>query len=183
MNPKPKHIKENFGNLLLISGNGRNVGKTFFACRIIENLSKKHAVIALKISPHIHELPENADILFQNTDFTVINETEITHKDSSLFLQSGAEKVLFVMVQPENLGTAFQQIKSLLLEGPVVCESAGLHDWIAPGLFFFVKKPNETVVKNASAAEIAVMIENDGENLSFDVSRIDIRNNQFYLND
>jgi len=91
--------------------------------------------------------------------------------------------VLFVMVKPENLGLAYQQIKPYLLNGPVVCESAGLHDLISPGLFFFIKKPSETVLKNASAEKIAITVENDGRYLSFDVSRIDFRNNQFYLND
>ena len=67
-----------FGNLLLVSGNGRNVGKTYFACRIIGLLSQKNPVTAVKISPHVHEIPENADILIRSEDFIVINETEIS---------------------------------------------------------------------------------------------------------
>lgn len=37
---------EFFGNFLLVSGNGRNVGKTFFACHIIAFLSQMHPVNA-----------------------------------------------------------------------------------------------------------------------------------------
>ena len=110
---------EFFGNFLIISGNGRNVGKTFFACRIIEFLSQNHAVTAVKISPHFHQISENSDILINSEQFVVINETEISHKDSSLFFQSGAAKVFYVMANPENPEKAFQFLKPKLAEGPV----------------------------------------------------------------
>jgi hypothetical protein len=170
-----------FGNLLLVSGNGRNVGKTFFACRVIELLSQKHAVTAVKISPHFHEIPENSDVLFRTDNFAVINETEITNKDSSLFLQSGAAKVLFVAVKPENLHDAFQYIKPDLTSGPVVCEGAGLGEIIDAGLSFFIKKPNEAIIKNHKQALRSQIIDNDGQNLHFDFTRIEFEDNQYKL--
>jgi len=172
-----------FGNLLLVSGNGRNVGKTFFACRIIELLAQKHPVTAVKISPHLHEIPENAVVLFRTEDFIVINETEISDKDSSLFLQSGAAKVLFVMAKPENLHDAFQYLKPYLTSGPVVCESAGLGEIIDAGLSFFIKNPNITIIKNHKQAQRSQIIENDGQNLHFDITRIEFDDNQFKLKD
>ena len=178
-----EYKKENVGNLLLISGNGRNVGKTFFACRLIEYLSPNYPVTAVKISPHFHQIQENADVMFHSEEFIVINETEKTHKDSSLFLQAGALKVLFVMVRPENTEKAFQYIKPLLASGPAICESAGLYEWVDPGLFFFVIKAGDSFVKNGRAAQNAVVIENDGITLNFDVNEIGFENNQFYLID
>jgi len=172
-----------FGNLLLVSGNGRNVGKTFFACRIIELLAQKYPVTAVKISPHLHEIPENSDILYRTDDFVVINETEISQKDSSLFLQSGAKKVLFVMAKPENLNDVFQSIKPGLTNGPVVCESAGLGEIIDAGLSFFIKKPNEAIIKNHKQARRSQIIENNGQNLNFDITQIEFEDNQFKLKD
>ncbi|HSO84935.1 MAG TPA: hypothetical protein VLQ91_00175 [Draconibacterium sp.] len=179
---RQKNIEKNFfGNFLLISGNGRNVGKTYFACQIIKYFSEKYLVTAVKISPHFHEIPENADVLFNSEDFIVINETTITHKDSSLFLQSGAEKVLFVMVKPENLLKAFQFLKPLLQEGPVICESAGLGKIVRAGLSFFLKKKDEQNLKNQTQAQNSQIIENDGQFLNFNFDQIGFENNQFFL--
>jgi hypothetical protein len=180
---KQEHNNEFFGNVLLVSGNGRNVGKTFFACRIIELLAQKYPVTALKISPHFHQIQPNADVIFYSDDFTVINETEISHKDSSLFLQAGATKVLFVLVKTENLKEAFQYLKRLLTEGPIVCESAGLNEIINPGLSFFLKKPGEPIIKNQIQAENSQIIENDGNNLNFDITRIGFEDNLYNLKD
>ena len=41
-------------NLLIISGSGKNVGKTLLACQIIKHFSRNSTVIGLKISPHFH---------------------------------------------------------------------------------------------------------------------------------
>ncbi len=183
MNLQSKYNKEFFGNFLIISGNGRNVGKTFFACRIIEFLSQQHPVTAVKISPHFHQISENADILINSEHLVVINETEITHKDSSLFLQSGAAKVFFVMTNPENPEKAFQFLKTKLTEGPVVCESAGLGEFIDAGLSFFLKKPGDPILKNNWAAKHSHIIENDGGILNFDITKIKFEDNKFCLKD
>jgi hypothetical protein len=183
MNNRREFNKEFFGNLLLISGNGRNVGKTFFACRVIELLAKKHPVTAVKISPHFHKIPENADILFHSKEFIVINETEITHKDSSLFLQAGATKVLFVMAKSKNLHDAFQFIKPNLKCVPVICESAGLCEIIDSGLLFFIKNPNNAINKNQTLTQCSQIIENDGQKFNFDITRIAFENNHYFLKD
>lgn len=181
MNLQSKNSKEFFGNFLIISGNGRNVGKTFLACRIIEFLSQNNAVTAVKISPHYHQIHENVKVLINDDDFIVLNETEKTHKDSSLFLQTGAAKVLFVMVRPEKLEKAFQSLKPLLTEGPVIFESAGLGEIINAGLSFFLKKPGDPILKNNWAAKHSHIIENEGGILNFDITKIGFEDNQFDL--
>ena len=181
MNLQSKNNKEFFGNFLVISGNGRNVGKTFFACRIIEFLSQNHAVTAVKISPHFHQIHDNAKVLINDDDFIVLNETEKTHKDSSLFLQSGAAKVFFVMANPANPEKAFQFLKPKLKEGPVIFESAGLGEIINAGLSFFLKKRGDPILKNNWAAQHSHIIENEGGILNFDITKIGFEDNQFDL--
>ena len=55
-----------FPNLLLVAGNGRNVGKTWLVCRIIEKISQNQKVTAVKISSHYH--PEDADNIISKTN-------------------------------------------------------------------------------------------------------------------
>ena len=183
MKLQSKYNKEFFGNFLIISGNGRNVGKTFFACRIIEFLSQNHAVTAVKISPHFHQISENADMLINSEHLVVINETEISHKDSSLFLQSGAAKVFFVMANPEYPEKAFQFLKPFLTEGPVIFESAGLGEIINAGLSFFLKKPGDPILKNKPVAQHSHIIENEGGIMNFDITKIGFEDNKFDLKD
>lgn len=128
-------LKIEHTNLILIAGDGRNVGKTTLACKIIKKLSAEHKVAGIKISPHFHKQDKKSEILIKNERFTIVKETLLNSKDSSLLLQAGAQQVFFIMCKQEHLQEAFSQLTSQLNNGPVVCESGGLHEIIKPGLF------------------------------------------------
>lgn len=178
------YIAENkvaeFPNFLLIAGNGRNVGKTFLACKIIEHLSKKQAVTGIKISPHFHAV-EKEKIRIQTNDFIIIEECQSTQKDSSLLLQAGAKKVYFVMAAQENLKKAFSNLIDILPQTAVVCESGGLQEFINPGLFLFVKRIGDEITKPHLLKFSPKIIENDGINFNLDISAIEFINNRFLL--
>lgn len=174
-----KHINEKLDNILLISGNGRNVGKTFLACNIIKFLSEKHNVTAVKISSHFHSVPANANVLAKTGDYIILTENQITKKDSSLMLQAGAEKVFYIMVKQQNIRNAFSFIQSFLGDKPVVIESGGLGEIIQPGLFFFVKRKGDEIAKNRGLIQNARMIENDGESFSLDIENLHFKNNKY----
>lgn len=160
-------------NLILIAGNGRNVGKTFLACKIIHQLSQKHEVYGLKITPHFHSFIET-DVLFKNEKFIIVNETQINSKDSSLFLQAGARKVLFVMTKQEHLTEAFEYLQNHFLSNQIIiCESGGLHELVTPGLFFFVKKNNEQIVKTQLLRFSPILVNNNGKEFDFDTLDIE----------
>jgi len=130
-------------NIILIAGAGRNVGKTTLACKIIEHLSKKHDVTGLKISPHIHESDYAIDPLIKSENFIISKEQNNTEKDSSKILKAGAENVYYVQTKQDYLEDAFLKLLPFVSQGPVVCESGGLHTLIKPGLFIFVHKGKE----------------------------------------
>jgi len=174
------HKTIKMSNLLLIAGNGRNVGKTYLACSIITKFSKLEEVTGLKISPHFHSYNAE-DVLFRNENYIVLNEKNITSKDSSFMLQAGAKKVYFVMVNPNYLSEALEKIQHLLANNLVVCESAGLHEFISPGLFFFVKRADEAIVKQQFLKYNPIIIENKGNNFDFDIQNIEFKNNKFTL--
>ncbi len=165
-------------NLLLIFGNGRNVGKTYLARSIIKELSKKTSVTGVKISPHFHPL-QNNKILFRSEEFVITEENLINQKDSSLLLQAGAEKVFFVMAEQNNLKMAFLQLMEFLPPHAIVCESGGLIEFVDPGLGFFVNKKDQPVTKKQYARFAPVMVTNDGGTLDVDSKSIQFKNNRF----
>ena len=161
-------------NLLLIGGNGRNVGKTTLACRIIKHFSATNEITGLKISPHFHPVNE-ADVVFRNQYFTIVNETQINSKDSSKMLQAGAKKVWFIMVNRDYLRPAFEHLAEILPDHFIVCESGGLHEIVNPGLFFLVKRKNDKIVKTHLMSYSPIIVENDGENFDFDLQKLEFK--------
>ena len=175
-----KDTRIDYPNLLLIAGNGRNVGKTYFACRVIEMLSETSPVTGLKITSHIHE-HNSDDVLIKDKHYVILQEKQITGKDSSLMLQAGAKQVLFVMVEPKYLPEAFEKLSAYLPETPIVCESGGLHDIVRPGLFFFIQLKKTPIRKAQHLIHNPIIVQNDGENLTFDYTKIQLNNNKFSL--
>jgi len=134
-------MMQTFKNTLLISGSGRNVGKTSFILNVIEqNISQKLA--AIKITPHFHEPTPGLIAIEVNENFRVFQETNRdSEKDSSLFLRSGAEKVLYIQTSDLFLNEAFLiALAQLEPDQPVVTESAAFRKFIVPGLYLFIQK-------------------------------------------
>jgi hypothetical protein len=133
MNPNSK-------NILLISGSGRNVGKTSFICGVISgNVGQK--IIAVKITPHFHEPTPGLVDLSVNENYRVYRETDPdSGKDSSLFLKSGAEKVFYIQTTDQYLAEAFSTaISGCDPNSPIITESAALRKYITPGLYLFIQ--------------------------------------------
>lgn len=133
--PRPKAPK-----LLMITGTGRDCGKTWLGCEIIRIAAKKVAVTALKVSPHFHPLNEGMKILIENEFFILSQETTMSEKDSGRFLQAGAQTSLYLQLRPGFEALAYQAIKPLLNDHFVVCESGGLFKAVEPELLILVKR-------------------------------------------
>lgn len=169
--------KISYPNILLVAGDGRNVGKTYFACKCIEHLSKSSEVIGVKITPHFHDFIEKGSLIITD-DFVIIAEKKINKKDSSLMLQAGASKVYFVMCKREKLAEAFDYLSTLLRDNIVVVESGGLHEIIKPGLFFFMKNKDKEISKTDYLKFNPIIINNTGNEIDFDIQNIDCHNNK-----
>lgn len=143
-------------NMLLVAGTNRNVGKTTFACHIIKQISEKHKVVGLKITPHIHELCKSCNVIFESEDLTITEETGMeTGKDSSKMLAAGAQRVFYVQGADNKLDQIVSFIKPLIArDTPVVCESAALRNIVIPGLFVLMSKRNSKV-KNIEKIPLA----------------------------
>ncbi|NOR88187.1 MAG: hypothetical protein GQ527_11310 [Bacteroidales bacterium] len=174
--------------IILLSGAGQNVGKTTFACQLIEHLkASSQKVFAIKISPHFHDA-DPPKTIFSSERFVLSLESEKeTGKDTSRMLAAGADEVFFLQVNDEFLEEAFQYTMSFVPpEVLVVIESGGLGELIKPALFFFVKRAGisemkEVAAKNRKLADRVIQF--DGEAFDFQVENVLYKNGQIKLND
>jgi hypothetical protein len=125
-------------NWLLISGSGRNVGKTSLICRIIHEITDLKPV-TVKISSHLHPLPEDSEWIIRKEDYAVIRETRINSKDSSKMLQSGAASAYYAQGPDFRLPEILSALTPFTQNNPVICESGGLRKLIVPGVYLLIK--------------------------------------------
>jgi len=173
INTAKKHIK----NLLLISGSGRNAGKTTLACAIIKEVSTKSAIYALKISPHFHKLSKNQELLVQHEGFKIFREKDKNaSKDSSRMLQAGAKDVFYIQCKDDNVAEAFQRaLQFIPKNAPVVCESGSLAKYCKPGLHLLIDNTvnedyKKTFLENMQLANHIITF--DGTNFSLNINHI-----------
>ncbi len=121
-------------NWIIIAGNGRNTGKTTLACRIIAS-AKAAGVTGIKISPHPHTRSPNDEIIVKTSSGCIIREKNISMKDSSRMLQAGASQVFYVECDENNLPAMLSHLERLTSDGPVVCESGAMRNFVKPALF------------------------------------------------
>ena len=180
------NTREYLPQILLISGSGRNCGKTSMACEIIESISKRKTIIALKISPHFHQLSEQQKLLFDNTKFRIYRETDSTSgKDSSRMLKAGALHSFYLQCEDENLAEAWEKMNKILPGNyAVVCESGSLAKLFKLGLHLLVEgedpdKMKRSYLKNKELSDRIVHF--DGHRFNLDISDILFTGKQWEL--
>lgn len=141
-------LKPHFNNVLLVSGSGRNCGKTTLVCNIIKQLAEQN-VIGLKISPHFHQTNEKQDIISIGDGYKLYRENDTSSgKDSSIMLAAGAKTVYFAQCADDKLPALIDDLKKLLpIEIPVVCESGSFVVYYSPGMHILVKDPINSSLK------------------------------------
>ncbi len=169
--------------LILISGNGQNTGKTKYACQLIKHLKNTgHKVYALKVSPKIHvEQPPHT--IFSNENFVLSLEKEIgTGKDSSRYLDAGADASFFLQVEDKHLEEAAQYAFSFFpKETIIIAESGGMRNYVKPQLFFFLKNIDHKKIKEKAQnwPDLADrIVQFDGTEFDFSVDKIKFENGQ-----
>ena len=136
-------------NILLIAGTGRNVGKTLFACQLINNLEYKSHLICIKISPHFHKISDKLELVKKTADFVIAKEYgKEGNKDSNRLLKAGSKDVYYVQGKDDTLPDILSYFEEIIPpENPIICESGGLRDLITPGLFLMIDKKNNNHIK------------------------------------
>ena len=172
-----------YQNMILISGTGRNVGKTTLACRLIKTFCE-HGITALKISPHWHTIDTEEYILVNNDKFLILEERNGNgKKDSSKMLTSGARKVYYIQANDENLELAFNYIiEYLVQQEPIICESASLGKFIKPALHLRVTNSTEISAKEeANKIPFDHLVLNNGNRFDSIIDRIQLTGNKWFI--
>ena len=138
-------------NFLIISGNGRDTGKTSFVCRVIAAHKNKYPITAIKISPHFHPDTDTSEAIIRNNNYNIYLETDPwSSKDSSRMISAGAQKVYYIEATDDTLPHAWNALKPLLTDkGPHICESGGLRHLIHPSLFIMLNRSEREELKNS----------------------------------
>lgn len=144
-------------------------------------------MVAIKISPHLHENIAGVKPIFTGSDYMIAEETNtLIPKDSSRMLAAGARKSLFVMAFDEQLPIVWQKIQTLLApHDMIVCESGGLRNLIVPGLFLIINNSGNTDQKKISIKHKRVCdrwVTFDGSHFNFSVDSLAILDNQWIIN-
>ncbi|MDO8928328.1 MAG: hypothetical protein Q7W54_04990, partial [Bacteroidota bacterium] len=96
-------------------------------------------------------------------------------KDSSLFLQAGAEKVFYIQTTDAFLKEAFMLVSAALEpEQAVIVESAALRNKLEPAFYIFIQKKYEDIkpaaIKMQEMADVVVF--SDSGQFSLDPTAI-----------
>ena len=145
-------MKNQFLNVFLITGSGRNVGKTTFCCNLIEKFSKENRIIAIKISNHFHDLmDQDLKYYHKSDDFSIAEEINIEGpKDTSRYLKSGADSSFLIISKDEFLENAMDKLNRLidLNTNPIVMESGAFLKLFRPSIAGFITDKKELTVNS-----------------------------------
>ena len=151
-------------NILLVSGSGRNCGKTTLVCNIISSLSKENNnIIGLKISPHFHIMDENQTLIHKEEGINIYMEKNAdSTKDSGRMLKAGAKEVYFLQCDDTLLEQAYEKFTEFInSDDLVVCESGSLSNVYKTGLHLLVRgeefdAKKKSFIKNLAKADLIV---------------------------
>lgn len=150
-------------NMLLLGAGDRNVGKTEFACRLINDYCNKCYLLAVKVTtvdkadgtcPRGGEGCGVCSSL--KGKYEIIEETDtLPDKDTCKMLNSGAKKVLWLKVLKDYLHEGAQALINYIgslaeiKDVCIICESNSLRKVIEPGLFLVLKRADSNKIKGS----------------------------------
>jgi hypothetical protein len=180
---RQKDYRVPFPKMILVAGDGRNVGKTVFCMQLIRNLSAKAEVIAIKTTPHRHDLTDGLEIIAKTGDYLVAVEKGTHQKDSARFLQAGAGRVYLVMADQQHVGEAFSHISDQVQGKVCVAESGSLAAYVQPGYFFFIKDHAGEIKKKEHLVFNPVVVTNLNHVFDFAPEKLDIAGDELMIKD
>lgn len=151
-------------DMIMIGSTGRNVGKTEFACALIQRYASVVPVTGLKITAISESggtCPRGSEGCGVCTSlegaFTITEERDAaSFKDTSRMLRAGAQRVLWLRVRKERLEEGVRAVLARIPDGgAVVCESNSARRVIEPGLFLMIRPEAASPVKPSARSLMA----------------------------
>lgn len=143
-------------DMIMIGATARNVGKTEYACELIQRYASSGPVTAIKItaiSATGGSCPRGGEGCGVCTSvegrFTITEEVNASSsKDTSRMLRAGAHRVLWLRVLREHLQEGVEALLASVPEGSaIICESNTARRAIQPGLFLMIRPQSPEAVK------------------------------------
>lgn len=146
-------------NMILLGAAGRNVGKTEFACRLIQRYAPLQTVMAIKITTVDKGMScprggAGCGVCGALTEpFCITEETEIGGgKDTMRMKAAGAHQVLWLRVLREHLQEGVVALMDRIPAGVcIVCESNSARRVMEPGAFLVIHDPGQEAIKESCA--------------------------------
>jgi len=159
--------------VLIISGSGKNAGKTTLINALIHSLKPAYQVVAIKISPHFHPVRYNNFIFECAGKYSIYEELSVLpENDSSKMKQAGASRVFYIQSKDQYVGEAFLKCLEYVDDlFPVICESGSLDQMITPGLMIYIRN-GEKELKMDAYERISMMIDRDRDHFKSVVDKI-----------
>ncbi len=155
-----------YPNIMLLSGTGRNVGKTSFVCNLLKHFEHLH-VNTVKVSPHWHDVQQGRILMHDPGKLMLVQENNYdSYKDTSRMLRCGAKEVFYLQHTTDD---ALLKGFHFLMNGkktsePFIIETAILGKYIAPALHFRITRIHaEPSTKKVIDVPINDLIHFDGK--------------------
>ena len=158
LKPLPQNIMIKKKNFITIGAAGRNVGKTEFACKLIERYAKIENVIGVKITTIKEKngkCPRGVDgcgiCSSLKGNYCITEEISgLKGKDTVRMLNAGSGKVYWLRVLKEHLKEGIENLLKLIPDNAcVVCESNSSREILEPGIFIVIKDINIDNIKSS----------------------------------
>ncbi|NQV33084.1 MAG: hypothetical protein HQ515_10335 [Phycisphaeraceae bacterium] len=146
---------------IMIGATSRNVGKTEFACQLIQQVAQTQAVLGVKVTTVAErdgQCPrggQGCGVCSSLADAYCITEetSPPPEKDTARLLQAGAESVFWLRVLKDHLAEGMEALlEQMPAHLPVVCESNSARLVLAPSVFVVVRPRQDDVVKPSCEA-------------------------------
>ncbi|HPE55097.1 MAG TPA: hypothetical protein PK904_01775 [Bacteroidales bacterium] len=151
-------MKQKLINLLIVSGTGRNSGKTTIACELIHRIAKETIITSIKISPHVHTTAEMTKLIHDGVNFRIYQDIDLNpNKDTGRMLLAGSKMSYYIEARDSFVAEAFLKLYEMLKPGsPIICESPALYKFIKPAVFIIA---DSQIVSNKKA-DVQVQLQN-----------------------
>lgn len=177
-------------NMLMVAGNVRNIGKTTFACAVIERFSALWRIYGIKVTSmrageeSFHGNHTNQD---GNTFIKFEEMNSLSNKDTAKMLRAGADKAFYIQVEDANLkDTARYLAENFSGECLLVCESSSLRREIKPGAFVFLNSGISGMQKKNTdllqIADIVIHCTSEIKEVLKNIDKINLIDNRWVIN-
>ncbi|MEI6563518.1 MAG: molybdenum cofactor guanylyltransferase [bacterium] len=180
-------------NMLMIGATGRNVGKTEFACELIQLHSATRPVFGVKVTtvqtrdepcPHGGQGCGACGSLTENFCLTEAR-LEDGDKDTTRMLRAGARRVFWLRVLHDHLEEGMRRLLETIPDKAlVVCESNSARTVLTPGVFLVIQEADVSAIKPSCQAVLALanqLVRSSGSGWDFQPGRIALSGDRWVI--